>query len=86
MTEVERSKKVVRRWIEAYKAYLIKHELPNRIYAIQKAIDLGQWNAIHQQEYENIRVLRRNGIDFADSKCRKLRIGEVPWSMTLQAA
>ena len=78
--------RVVKRWIEAYKAYLNEHDLPNRIYAIQIAIEKGQWNEQRQKEYEDIRLLRRQGIDIADSKCRKLRMGEVPWSMTLQSA
>ena len=78
--------KVVTKWISIYKNFLMTHNLPQRIFTLQTQIEQGQWNEMLQLEYESIRVLRRQGIELADSKCRKLNMGEVPWSMTLQSA
>ncbi len=38
------------------------------------------------EEYEAILRLRKKGIETADKKCRKLKMGEVPWSRTIQIA
>ena len=78
--------KVVKKWIDIYKTYILNHQLPQRIFKLQNQIEAGIWNAELKQEYDIIRLLRRQGIELADSKCRKLNMGEVPWSMTLQAA
>ena len=76
--------RVVQRWIDIYKEFLTENYLPHRIYKLQKDIEAGKWNNELCKEYEAIRQLRREGIELADFKCRKLRMGEVPWSMTLQ--
>ena len=78
--------RVVRRWIEVYKAYLMDNRVIQRAFNLQVSIDNGKWNKSLEQEYEILRRLRKKGIKLADSKCRKLNMGEVPWSMTLQSA
>jgi len=42
------------------------------------------WNQIIELEYESLRLLRLKEILLVDSKCRKLKIGKVPWSRALQ--
>ena len=37
-------------------------------------------------DYEKIRSLRKEGILFADKRCRRLYLGEVLWSQSLQIA
>ena len=64
--------KVVRRWIELYRDFLTRNALPQRLYHLQTQVSQGQWNAQLQAEYENIRIIRRQGIELADAMCRKL--------------
>ena len=77
---------MVKRWIQKYRDFILLHDLPNRIFSIQTKIQYKQWCPDLAIEYEEIRALRKKGIKYADSKCCKLKIGEVPWSMTLQRA
>lgn len=78
--------RVVKKWCDTYEAFLLEHQLPQRIFHLQELIALGQWNKQLAKEYEKIRCLRKKGIKLADDKCRKLCMGEVPWSATLQLA
>ena len=55
-------------------------------YEIQQAVSDNKWNSYYCTEYDNLLLKRRKGIEIADKKCRKLCMGEVPWSMTLQTA
>ena len=78
--------RVTKKWVNIYKEFLLEHNLFERIFYIQNEISTNEWRPELAIEYERIRQLRLQGIKLADSKCRKLNMGEVPWSMTLQAA
>ena len=78
--------RVVNKWIDIYKTFLLNNKVIHRAFKLQVSIEQGLWNETSEKEYEVIRNLRKQGIQLADSKCRKLHMGEVPWSMTLQSA
>ena len=78
--------RVVNRWIKTYEKYIRDHKMDSKAYEIQQAVSANQWNASYQAKYDTLLINRRKGIAIADKKCRKLCMGEVPWSMTLQTA
>ena len=78
--------RVENKWTSVYKKFLLDNEVIQKAYSIQQAITLGNWNDDLAQQYEDLRVLRKTGIELADRQCRKLKMGEVPWSMTIQHA
>jgi len=67
---------VVQRFNSLYKSFLHKHNLFQRIFNIQIAIDRGIWNENLIQD-EKIRSLRKEGILFADKRYKRLYLGEV---------
>ena len=39
-----------------------------------------------QQEYDALDILREKGMQFAEKRCRKLKMGGVPWSPAIKKA
>jgi hypothetical protein len=71
--------RVRNRWLDIYEDFLRQHDLHTRQYALEASID-GQLSEAQIIEYEYIRSKRMEGIKLADLKCRKLHMGEVPFS------
>ena len=78
--------RIEKRWTSIYKDFLMEKDIIRKAYYIQSEISQGNWSDELAVLYEELRVLRKEGIQLADRKCRKLNMGEVPWSMTLQRA
>ena len=55
------------------------NNLQNKIFDLEKIITL-PLSSNHIHEYEKIRKKREEGIHFADKRCRKLKMGNVPFS------
>ena len=74
-----------KKFITAYTTYLSRHKLEERLYALQTraTLPLSQNDA---NELDQIFALRMRGVEEAESKCRKLRMGEVPYSDELHKA
>ena len=73
------------KWIKLYTSYLEERNAIGRAYTLQMTL---QKSLPHPQdeEYEKIRVTRMEAREYADKKCRKLRMGGVPYSLELAAA
>ena len=71
--------KVRKRFIKEYEIILNKHDAERRLYAIQEkmTIPLDQESI---RELETLLKIRKEGIKYTESHCRKLHMGEVPYS------
>lgn len=76
---------VVKKFQQSYHSFIRDHKLYNKLYALQTEFYMFGWSDDLAQRYEKIRQSRKAAICHADLKCRKLHMGEVPWSLTLQA-
>lgn len=72
-------------WIQLYESFLRKHHLQTRQFTLEASIT-GAMTDYQSSEFEKIMRLRNQGRTYADSKCRKLRMGNVPFSLELKAA
>lgn len=72
-------------FIKEYTSFLEKHKLEEKLYALQTraTLPLKQQDA---KELDSIFTLRLQGLKVAESKCRKLRMGNVPYSDELRIA
>ena len=71
------------RWIELYKSFVSSNKLNQKIFDLEKSIYLPITNQ-HVYEYEKIRKKRDEGIKYADKRCRKLKMGNIPYSDELR--
>ena len=69
----------VKKFQKHYLQFINKHKLPQKAYALQQNIESPP-SPEHTNEFETIDLLRLEGIQFADKKCRKLHMGTVPFS------
>ena len=72
--------RIVKKWIQSYEEYVREHRLHETAFDIQKQIQMNRWNEVQQERFENLLIDRIKGIIQADKNCRKLHMGEVPWS------
>ena len=77
--------KIRNRFIKDYESHLRQHNAEARLYSLQNSltIPLGP-QAV--EELEEIFEIRHEGIKIAESKCRKLRMGAVPYSEEFRVA
>ena len=77
----------MKKWKRAYSKFIHKHNLHSRIFAIEYAC-IRQQNHLSPTQikiYNGLLNLRMQGIKHADKKCRKLMMGQVPYSNVLQS-
>jgi hypothetical protein len=75
--------RVVNKFTTAYREWIEQHGLAKRAFDLQtkSMYPLSQEDAA---EYEWIDRMKIEGLRYADQRCRKLLMGEVPWSPQLQ--
>jgi hypothetical protein len=67
------------KWLQIYEQFIRDNELHLRQFRLEASI-ISHMNLEQQKEYEDIRRLRMQGIKAADKGCRKLTMGNVPFS------
>ena len=65
--------------------FLHQHNLVERHFNLEQQVQ-EELTLLQQQEYEAILQLRSEGINYAEKRCRMLRVGGVPHSSTMQQA
>jgi hypothetical protein len=75
--------RVVNRFNEAYRRWIEQHGLSQRAFNLQSTSKY-PLTAQHAEEYEWLDQKKIEGLRHADYRCRKLPMGEVPWSPQLQ--
>ena len=76
----------VRKFNAAYEEYIRKHNLHLTAFELQEELMQSTPTPSIIRRYNALRQERIKAILYADKKCRKLKMGEVPWSRTLQKA
>ena len=77
--------KIRRRFNKEYETFITEHRLEERLYSLQERITLTP-SPTETKELDDIFTLRRQGLERAESKCRKLRMGAVPYSQEFSKA
>ena len=77
--------RVTKKWIDLYKNYIKDNDLHRRMFKIESTMMLPLPTHL-ANEYDNILNQRKQGIEYADKRCRKLRMGYSPCSPTLTKA
>jgi hypothetical protein len=78
--------RIVNSFLQIRKKLMIKDDLLSRLKLLNDNILDTTITNLQQQELEVLDNLRVTHILQADQKCRKLKMGNVPWSPTLQAS
>ena len=76
----------VSRFIQTYTSYILKHNLHLYAHLLQHTISINSLTPANIYSYNTLQHLRHQGLLLAEASCRKLKMGEVPWSATLQHA
>lgn len=77
--------KVQIRWIELYKEYLADKNVTERMFDIERNMELPLPPHL-AREYEKVIEIRHQAIKYADKHCRKLWMGKVPYSPEVKKA
>lgn len=73
------------RFLAYYENYIQRHSLHLTSFEIQEAMLHQPFSpSLQRRCYNRLRIIRLNGLLAAERHCRKLRMGKVPWSRTLQ--
>ena len=76
--------KIRNRWNKLYADFIMKHKIHQRIFQLETMISKGGvMQNKDKEEYDKIMQLRNQGIKYADKHCRKLSMGNVPFSPTI---
>jgi len=75
---------VVSKWQQVYCSYLQKHNLPQRQYKLEASVQASTVTTTQMEEYNKIIAQRTEGMKLAERKCRRLKMGNVPFSPTLE--
>ena len=78
--------RVVRTYLTKLDAIFKTKKLYSRLKSLKKAYQKGPHTPAIKVEYEAIDKIRYESMKEAEHKCRKLKMGGVPWSPKLQAA
>jgi hypothetical protein len=73
------------KWTKLYLDFLNKRNAINRSYSLQENLTCPLTEQ-HIIEYEKLHRIRKDALLYADKKCRKLRMGGVPFSIELTKA
>ena len=75
---------VVRKWQQIYSDYLEEHGLIRRQFKLESSIQGRTLIPSQIKEYNTVVRLRTDGMRRAENKCRKLKMGNVPFSPILE--
>ena len=75
--------RIVKKWTDAYEAYIRKHKLHLRQYALEQSLTV-PLNSTLAAEFEEILHIRTAAIKHADKQCRKRKMGNVPFTPALK--
>jgi hypothetical protein len=78
--------KIRNKWNQLYAAFIKQHKIHQRIFKLETMIAKGgTMTETDKNEYGKIMQIRNQGIKYADKNCRKLTMGNVPFSPTIIA-
>ena len=77
--------KTQNKWLTLYTKYLNERNAISRAYKVQSSLQIPLPKTM-EIEYEKLRTIRMEARKFADKHCRKLYMGEVPYSPELSSA
>ena len=75
--------RVLKRWREAYTKYIKDHNLHAKVFCLETEMS----QPLSEEQFQCLNAImkeRATAIKYADNKCRKLRVGGVPFSPQLQ--
>ena len=78
--------RVVSRYNSFLNRFYQDNDIPARAFRLEQAASTGLWTPALATEWEHLDHLRVTGIVQAESKCRRLRTGHLPWSPSLSRA
>ena len=78
--------RVVQRYNKVLHQFYQEHDLATRVFRLEVDISQRPWSPALAAEWEAVDALRLAGIQLAESKCRRLRTGALPWSPQLGRA
>ena len=76
--------RTTKRWTQLYNNFIIRHRLHEKVYQLEAEIGK-KMSSAQEEEYEKIMELCGQGIKYADKRCRKKRMGAVPFSVELNS-
>jgi len=76
---------VVKKYTTDLKEYMKKHKVKEKVTNLQKNIQIPM-SKENIAQFEALDKIRLRGIKQAEKKCRKLKMGRVPWSPKLSQA
>ena len=74
--------RVVNKWTQAYESFIRENNLHSRQYQVESQLTTPLAPDV-AAEFEQILQLRNEAIKYADKKCRKKKMGNVPYTPTL---
>jgi hypothetical protein len=77
--------RIVDNYVRSYRKYILKNNLPGKVRRLKDKASYPLSEA-DQRYFEDLDDLRCKGVQQAEKKCRKLRMGQVPFSPQLQQA
>lgn len=77
--------RVKKRWQQHYYEFAKEHNIESRIFYLE-SIAQRPLSPAQGEEYTKLLRLKKQGIEYADKRCRKLRMGAVPFSDKLKEA
>jgi hypothetical protein len=79
---------VKKRWKQLYTQQLRNHNLLNKQFILEKEVvdNKGHITSNQQQRFEDIMTTRLNSMTYAEQRCRKLKMGNLPFSPDTAAA
>ena len=81
-----RNPRTVKRYLQAWRDISNGASLPGRVQTLYNEVTTSGWSDSTMQQYEQIDQERIQGMLEAEKKCRKLSMGNVPWTPDLTVA
>ena len=79
--------RIVDRYLKELDKFFRTNSMYTRLMQLKKQCsEAQQMTTESQKEYEELDILREKGMHLTEKKCRKLRMGGVPWSPALKKA
>jgi hypothetical protein len=72
--------RITAKYLKVYKKFLKSHKLDEKLEKLQEKIQQDGLTDDLIEEWHAIDTLRRKGMASAERKCRKFKVGKVPWS------
>ena len=76
----------VKRFLEYYEQFIIDNNLHLAAFELQEELLQSPMTPQMLRRYNHLQDMRHKGLKAAERQCRKLKMGGIPWSRTLQLA